>query len=239
MSLDQLIQQKADQLILNKQHKGNLTQIRKDLEEKLRASKIYKEVRLGGSHQRKTMIQGYSDIDLYCRYEGNEKPQTVLDRTKNLLRKKYCSATIKTSFPSILLEFSKVSIEITPYKFNKAKKKMVPMNNKSWKESVFFKLKNSMSEIFKKHPKLPSVVRVLKYWNICNGKIYQNFKIEKMIYNQFKSQPNKSLSWYIHTFFKGKPKLIEFAVKFEKLIEMEKIPNSPLRNEWHKFIDGN
>lgn len=238
MTLDQLIQQKAADLTMNQSQLNNLKSTLDDLKTKLKGSGIFKEYSKGGSMQRKTMIRNYSDIDLYCRCEGDDSPQQVLDRTKSFLQMKYSEAGVKIDHPSVIISFNRIEVEITPYKWNSKKGKTIPINNQEWKESNFFKLKDQMKQLFGNNVQFVDAVKVLKYLNFNKRKQFRSFEIEKLIYNQFKDQTNKSLSWYIHTFLKGNPQLSKYAKKFEGLIELEKTPNSPLRKNWNKFIDG-
>ena len=238
MTLDELIKKKAKELYLNGPQKEKVKAKLNDLKTKLGELEYFPEMKHGGSYQRNTLVKGISDVDLYYRYDGNKSPQSVLEKTKFFLKKKYEQAEIKVSSPSIVIVFKKIKIEITPYILNKNGVELVPTKDlKNWNETNLFALKKKMKALRSTNNVINDVVKILKYWNFNNGNRFRSFEIENLIYNQFINQTDKPLHWYLLNFFKGNPQLSKYAKKFEGLIELEQMPNSPLRKSWNQFID--
>ena len=239
MTLDKLIKKKANELYLNGSQKEKVKAKLIDLKNKLRDLEYFPEVKHGGSYQRNTLVKGISDVDLYYRYEGNKSPQSILEKTKYFLKQKYKQAEIKVSSPSIVIAFKKIKIEITPYILNKNRVALVPTKDlQNWKETNLFDLKKRMESLRSTNNQINDVIKIIKYWNFNNGKQFRSFEIEKLVYNQFIDQPDKSLQWYLLHFFKGNPKLQKYSRKFEQLIALDHTPDSPLRKKWNQFIDG-
>jgi len=145
-------------------------------------------VELFGSYDRDTLINKEKDpdVDVMIVFRENKyQPQTYLDKLKNFGEKYYPRSDIYPDHPTIVIEMSQIKFELVPaypstlggFKIPAPKRKdvsWISTNPKSFKDKLISKDKTNKNLI------LP-LIRILKYWNTLNDKLYDSFEIEKQI----------------------------------------------------------
>src|SRR6185369_10561952 len=116
--LDKIIKAKADQISYSQVELTNIATTLSNLKDIINNQPDFEEPILGGSYKRATMVKGVSDVDVYFRYTGNGSSQSALATLKKCLTDSYPSTDIRQDKPSILADFNKIPINITPYKEN-------------------------------------------------------------------------------------------------------------------------
>ena len=235
MTLDQLIRKKGNLLTISQKEFDNIKGTLKDLKGKLQLTGMFHNIENGGSYKRKTMIKGYSDIDLFCHYLGDYSPQSILDRIKDSLTEKYCHIPILIDFPSVVVKFKRVDVEIIPIKKNKVKGSIIPANNDNWKETDLVSQKRKLKKLLGDNSDLLCVIKVLKYWNIKYQEGLFSHQIEQIVYSQFHNVGRMRICEYMMQFFKGNL-FGEEAQIIEKLIELSDRQSPQLRTKWKDFI---
>ena len=143
-----------------------------------------------GSFDRQTIlprkVDKNSDIDYMVIFEdGNEyTPQTLMNRLKTFVEYYYSSSEIHQSSPTIVLELNHIKFELAPaYKSlgtiyipapASAYADWISTNPEQLKNDLLDKNKDNDYEIKK-------LIRILKYWNVNNDKVYTSYELEKAI----------------------------------------------------------
>lgn len=145
-----------------------------------------------GSYDRKTILKRYydlnSDVDYMIVFSDGHiySPQTMMNRIRSFAQSNYSRSEIYQSSPTIVLELNHIKFELIPaYEswgtlyipapssdFNK----WTPTNPQGIKNTL--NLKNQSNNYL-----IRKLVRLLKYWNVKNGKIYSSFELENFIIN--------------------------------------------------------
>lgn len=143
-----------------------------------------------GSYDRKTILRRSkdpnSDVDFMVVFNdgGNYTPQTLMNRLKSFALARYPSNEIYQSSPTVILELGHIKFELAP-----AKKDWLglyipaPVSNyESWiltaPQTVKINLNNKNQVC---HYQIRKLVRLLKYWNVNNGKVYSSYELEKYV----------------------------------------------------------
>lgn len=130
-----------------------------------------------------------SDVDLMVVFNNDENvnPQTYLDRLRKFANKYYRDSIVSQSFPTIVLQLKHIRIELVP-----AKKKWFPYTHykipspengyKSWIETLPNEQLNKLSDKNDRNKELIlPTIRLVKYWNLVENKIYDPFFLERLI----------------------------------------------------------
>ncbi|MDI9867554.1 hypothetical protein QM480_24630 [Flectobacillus sp. DC10W] len=145
-----------------------------------------------GSYTRNTIlprnIDTNSDIDYMLVFDNSDskKPQAFLDRIKKFVDAKYSTSEVYQSYPTIVLKLNHIKFELVPaYKYSvwydsfKIPSKVTYDN---WIDTDPSKLK---IELTNKNTDTKSLikplVRLLKYWNVRENKIYSSYEIERFV----------------------------------------------------------
>ncbi len=147
-----------------------------------------------GSYDRKTILKRSKDPDSDVDYmvvfnDGSSyKPQTLMTRLKTFAEANYLKNEIYQSSPTVVLELGHIRFELAPaYKSWGTTYIPAPSSNfidwistdpSSVKEDLNAKNRNCDYQIRK-------LVRILKYWNTINGKVYTSYELEKYIIDKF------------------------------------------------------
>lgn len=143
-----------------------------------------------GSYDRKTILRRTkdpnSDVDYMVVFSdgSNWTPQTLMNRLKKFAEDKYSRSEIYQSSPSVVLELNHIKFELTPayYSWGTFYIPAPKSNYSEWISTSPNTLKDDLNEKNKNHQYLiRKLVRILKYWNVNNGKIYSSYELEKYI----------------------------------------------------------
>ena len=184
------------------------------------------------------MVKGISDVDMYFRYIGTGTSGLALARLKTQLKKTYPSTDIKRDTPSILIDFNKIPINITPYKEDNSGNLSIPHSGLfHWDMINFGQLEKSVSLLRQKNSNYIHLIKILKLWNRNHSKGLKNFDIEKRICGLFLSpmSTNNSLVDWLWTFFQNNGFFID-AKQIQTLMHMT--DESSLKTAWLNFIDN-
>jgi len=147
-----------------------------------------------GSYDRRTILRrgkdADSDVDFMVVFDdgGNYKPQTLMTRLKTFAEANYSRNEIYQSSPTVVLELGHIKFELAPaYKswgtiYIPASASnfldWISTNPSGIKEDLNTKNRNCDYQIRK-------LVRILKYWNTLNGKVYSSYELEKFVIDKF------------------------------------------------------
>lgn len=143
-----------------------------------------------GSYDRKTILKRSkdpnSDVDfLVCFNDGiNYKPQTLLTRLKNFAVANYSRSEIYQSSPTVVLDLSHIKFELVP-SYKQWSTYFIPApasNYMDWISTYPYQAKEDLDRKNRQNSHcIRKVVRLLKYWNVKNGKVYTSYELEKHI----------------------------------------------------------
>ncbi|THH37816.1 SMODS domain-containing nucleotidyltransferase [Neolewinella litorea] len=146
-----------------------------------------------GSYDRDTLLSRYydakSDVDVMVRFQNSDyRPQTYLDKLKRFAERKYLSSQNEQSSPAIVLNLNHIRFELVPsiYQYY-AERIPAPANNyQDWISTDPSKIKNDLDSHNRSHKYITKrLVRLLKYWNIKQGRIYSSFELETHIVSHY------------------------------------------------------
>lgn len=143
-----------------------------------------------GSYDRRTILRRSkdpnSDVDYMVVFSDGSswKPQTLMNRLKNFAEAKYSRSEIYQSSPTVVLELNHIKFELAPaYKSWGTLYIPAPASDYSdWISTYPNTLKDSLNEKNRNNLYLiRKLVRLMKYWNVNNGKVYSSYELEKYI----------------------------------------------------------
>lgn len=147
-----------------------------------------------GSYDRKTILRRSkdprSDVDYMVVFSngGNYSPQTLMRRLKSFADAKYLRNEIYQSSPTVVLELSHIKFELAPAKreWNGLYIPAPASDYQDWiltdPASVRTALNNSNNT---NNHQIRKVVRLLKYWNVLNGRPYTSYSLEKYVIERY------------------------------------------------------
>ncbi len=143
-----------------------------------------------GSYDRRTILRRSkdenSDVDYMVVFsDGSEwTPQTLMDRLKRFAEAKYSRNEIYQSSPTVVLELSRIKFELAPaYKSWGTLYIPAPaFDYSNWISTDPNTMKNDLDVKNRDNNyQIRKLVRLLKYWNVNNGKVYTSYELEKYI----------------------------------------------------------
>lgn len=147
-----------------------------------------------GSYDRKTILRrskdANSDVDFMVSFtDGSEwTPQTLMNRLKKFAEKNYLRNEIYQSSPTIVLELSRIKFELVPayYTWGNYHIPAPASSYTTWINTYPYSLKGQLNDKNKANNyKMRKLVRLLKYWNVLNGKVYSSYELEKYTLDKF------------------------------------------------------
>ena len=144
-----------------------------------------------GSYDRKTILRrskdSNSDVDYMVSFtDGNEwTPQTLMNRLKRFAEANYSKNEIYQSSPTIVLELSHIKFELIPAwgTYN------IPAPSSSyttWIGTYPLTFKDQLNDKNRDNNyKIRKLIRLLKYWNVINNKVYSSFELEKYAIDKY------------------------------------------------------
>lgn len=141
-----------------------------------------------GSSTRGTILprsmDEHSDIDYMVVFsEGGYTPQTYLDRLKKFAETYYANSDIKQSSPSVVLQLNHIKFDLVPalkqtffsgYRIPDGPSEWQDTNPNDFNDALVEKNRAELSMI-------KPTIRLVKYWNACNGYVYDSYALEKFI----------------------------------------------------------
>lgn len=145
-----------------------------------------------GSYTRSTIlprsIDINSDIDYMLVFDNSEniKPQAFFDKIKKFVDAKYSTSEVYQSYPTIVLKLNHIKFELVPSykKFSWSDKFQIPskVTYDNWIDTEPSKLKIELTNKNSNNKSLiKPLVRLLKYWNVRENKIYSSYEIERFV----------------------------------------------------------
>lgn len=140
-----------------------------------------------GSSTRGTILprsmDEHSDIDYIVVFsDSSYMPQTYLDRLKKFAETYYSSSDIKQSSPSVVLQLNHIKFDLVPALKQQYSGYKIPNGPSAWQDTnpndfnATLTAKNT-AELSMIKP----TIRLVKYWNACNGYIFDSYGLEKYI----------------------------------------------------------
>lgn len=150
------------------------------------------EQQVFGSYDRDTILprkydEG-SDVDYMIVFKNpnNYQPETFRGWLKKFAEDKYTRSEIYLDYPTTVLELSHIKFELVPAIKPMWGTYMIPDNTtifSKWQSTNPFTLKNTITEANKINHNIRPLIRVMKYWNVLNGKPYASYELEQKIAN--------------------------------------------------------
>ena len=236
-SFEKFIIEKAALISFSQAELSNIASTLSTLKDIINSEPDFKEPFLGGSYKRATMVKSISDVDVYFRYMGNGSPQLALQKLKTCLVARYPNTTIRQDKPSILAEFNKIPINVTPFKENALGVLGIPDEQlMSWKAIEFGTLEKAITMLRQKDSRFIDLIKVLKLWNRNNNKDLRNFQIEIKACSLFlnSTSVSRALPDWLWTYYNS----IGFNSEASKIFAMRLQKNEAiLKTDWLNFID--
>ncbi|MCJ7449367.1 MAG: hypothetical protein MUO72_16955 [Bacteroidales bacterium] len=238
--INRLIKERVELISYSQTELSNIAITLSNLKSIINNEPEFKEPFLGGSYKRATMVKGISDVDVYFRYFGNESVQNVLSKLKSCLIIRYPNTSIKQDKPSILADFNKIPINITPYKEDQSGLMSIPNKQlNGWEIISFGYLEKSIISLRQKNSGFIDLIKILKLWNRNYNRGIKNFEIEKRVVSLFLNNviSSQRLCDWVWIFLKHYNYQSD-ANNFYSLFN-NNYSDSLLRAQWNKFIDNN
>lgn len=130
-----------------------------------------------------------TDIDYMVVFDSSRfKPQTYIEKIREFANKYYSTSTVHQDHPTMVIELGNVRFEITPaVKLYGASypRYNIPAPQQSflqWIDTYPEEIEHSLNEANRRGDyMLKPLIRLLKYWNVKNGKILTSYKIEQYV----------------------------------------------------------
>ena len=164
-----------------------------------------------GSYTRKTLMprkaDDHSDVDYMVVFDTSTytyNPDTYLRWLREFAVAKYATTEIYPSHPAVVLELSRIKIELVPaIKTVYGDDYQIPAPSSSYSKWLTTHPNSFNSQVASKNTSEKSLIRpmirLMKYWNAKNDYPYTSYELEQLIVNQFYSSCN-SLWDYIYMF---------------------------------------
>jgi len=198
-----------------------------------------------GSFDRRTILRRSKDTDSDVDYivsfkDGSDwMPQTMMNRLKKFAEDNYSNNEIYQSFPTIVLELSHIKFELVPaYQdstiFNTIYIPAPSSSYSSWVATYPHSMKSNLNEKNSNNNyQIRKLVRLIKYLNVINSKIYSSYELEKYIVEKFYFSCN-NLKDYFFDAIEEMPISSLPSYKESKVIKIQKIASEAKQLE----LDG-
>lgn len=130
-----------------------------------------------------------TDIDYMVVFDSTRfKPQTYIDKIREFADKYYRASPVHQDHPTMVIELGNVRFEITPaVKLYGASypRYNIPAPQQSflqWIDTYPEEIEQNLRDANRRNNyMLKPLIRLLKYWNVKNGKILTSYKIEQYV----------------------------------------------------------
>lgn len=134
-------------------------------------------------------IDSDTDIDYMVVFDSTRfKPQTYIDKIRDFANTYYRTSTVHQDHPTMVIELGNVRFEITPaIKLYGASypRYNIPAPQQSflqWIDTYPEEIEQNLAEANRRNSYLlKPLIRLLKYWNVKNGKILTSYRIEQYV----------------------------------------------------------
>lgn len=246
MTVSSYLKSIAESAVLSLSEKSSIVRSEKVLKEKLSAyfgADIKEQFRFG-SFDRGTILPRYmdsrSDVDYMVVFDNTGfRPQTYLDKLRRFVTDKYTRSEISQSHPVIQLELSHIRFELVPSVRNFIYGLSIPKKDGTEQHWMSTDPKDSNASLIQKNSDnnffIKPLVRLVKYWNACNGYPYESFDLEKQIieydFSYLGFFPPKDLKNCFFEFIKSRPELWQPKSRADKVQRAKKIIDETRRLE--------
>ena len=146
-----------------------------------------------GSSIRETILPRHGDADSDIDYmvvfdnEFRYKPATMLGQLRRFVENKYSRSEVYQSHPTIVLELSHIKFELVPayqdYSWSDTYYIPAPASGYiEWMTTNPSEIQNRVKNANNQYNyQIKKLIRLLKYWNALNGKVYSSYKLEEHI----------------------------------------------------------
>lgn len=143
-----------------------------------------------GSYDRETILpRKYdedSDVDYMIVFKNpnNLQPETFRTWLKKFATDYYSRSEVYLDYPTTVLELNHIKFELVPAIQPYWGAYMIPDNTtiySKWQSTNPFSLKTSITEANKINNSIRPLIRIMKYWNVLNGKPYASHELEEKI----------------------------------------------------------
>lgn len=195
-----------------------------------------------GSYDRDTILprkyDDGSDVDYMIVFKNpnNYQPETFRGWLKKFAEEKYTRSEIYLDYPTTVLELSHIKFELVPAIKPMWGTYMIPDNTtifSKWQSTNPFTLKNTITEASKINHNIRPLIRVMKYWNVLNGKPYASYELEQKIANMpFWYSKNLEECFY----FFVEALIPEYSMSQSKKNAVNKLKNVARQAQYYKHM---
>jgi predicted nucleotidyltransferase len=191
----------ASSLVLSSSEKSSIDTSISTLQTRLNdwfGSDIKEQIKFGSS-TRGTILprkaDERSDIDYMIVFdnEANYKPQTFIERLKTFAEIKYSTSEIHRSHPTVVLMLNHIKFDLVPaYKEEgvfTSDTLYIPAPRTDFTDWISTdpngfnqQLTNANNN---NNSQIKPMIRLVKYWNACNGYVYDSFSMEQDLVGKF------------------------------------------------------
>jgi predicted nucleotidyltransferase len=144
-----------------------------------------------GSYDRRTILRrskdSNSDVDfMVCFTDGNEwTPQTLMNRLKRFAEANYSKNEIYQSSPTIVLELSHIKFELV-HAWGTYNIPAPASSYTTWIGTYPLTFKGQLDDKNRDNNyQIRKLIRLLKYWNVLNYKVYSSYELEKYVIDKY------------------------------------------------------
>ncbi len=195
-----------------------------------------------GSYDRDTILprkyDDGSDVDYMIVFKNpnNYQPETFRAWLKKFAEEKYTRSEIYLDYPTTVLELSHIKFELVPAIKPMWGTYMIPDNTtifSKWQSTNPFTLKNTITEANKINHNIRPLIRVMKYWNVLNGKPYASYELEQKIANMpFWYSKNLEECFYVFV----EALIPEYSMSQSKKNAVNKLKNAAKQAQYYKHM---
>ena len=195
-----------------------------------------------GSYDRDTILprkyDDGSDVDYMIVFKNPNQlqPETFRGWLKKFAEEKYTRSEIYLDYPTTVLELSHIKFELVPAIKPMWGTYMIPDNTtifSKWQSTNPFTLKITITEANKINHNIRPLIRVMKYWNVLNGKPYASYELEQKIANMpFWYSKNLEECFY----FFVEALIPEYSMSQLKKNAVNKLKNAARQAQYYKHM---
>ena len=147
-----------------------------------------------GSYDRKTILRrskdSNSDVDYMVSFTDGADwtPQTLMNRLKRFAEANYLKNQIYQSSPTIVLELGHIKFDLVPayHTYGQYHIPAPASSYTTWISSYPNAMRKELNDKNNANNyQIRKLVRLLKYWNVKNGKMYSSFDLEKYVIDKY------------------------------------------------------
>lgn len=187
-----------------------------------------------GSYTRKTLMprkaDDNSDVDYMVIFSNSEHaPSTYLSKLKDFAKAKYSTSDIYQDHPTVVLELSRIKIELVPAIKSAYDNYQIPAPSSSYTRWLNTHPNDFNSKVRTKNTNekklIRPLIRLMKYWNAQNGYVYSSYELENLIVSHYYGYC-QTLWDYLYSFINGLSSYNPVEWKSTKLKKLKEICSS-------------